>query len=190
MIKFIKTVLITSLFLAFLPLPNQHSKAAAAQSSKASTVLKNIKFRVKAVGAEKKYFPNGLTPWISIKSPTPEIKRLVGAQQKVITQSTVYLVIDYPVSTKATFKLTSKQGFTRAKLALLISQKYHQMFTVEESTATVKTIPLKQRKGLINRNKTNGKYGIWGHDIGDLVLTDLDVVLKGGRLYLHLGVDS
>ena len=27
-----------------------------------------------------------------------------------------------------------------------------------------------QQGGCLNRNQTNGIYGIWGHDIGDLVI--------------------
>ncbi len=39
-----------------------------------------------------------------------------------------------------------------------------------------------RRRGIINRNQTNGKYGIWGHDIGDLDLSAVIVKKTGDGL--------
>jgi len=36
-----------------------------------------------------------------------------------------------------------------------------------------KVLPIDLRKGLLNRHKTDGVYGIWGHDIDDLVIEKL-----------------
>ena len=48
-----------------------------------------------------------------------------------------------------------------------------------------------QRTGLINRNKTNGVYGICCHDLGDLVLHTIELSEKpDGTTYLVLGIDS
>lgn len=40
---------------------------------------------------------------------------------------------------------------------------------------------------MLNRNFIDGKFGIWGHDIGDLVLVDASVSKKN---VISLGVDS
>ena len=48
-----------------------------------------------------------------------------------------------------------------------------------------------KRVGLSNRNETNGKYGIWGHDLIDLYLSDIEVYKnKSGFVTLILYVDS
>lgn len=36
-----------------------------------------------------------------------------------------------------------------------------------------KVLPEKHRQGCINRHRTDGVYGIWGHDIGDLVIENI-----------------
>jgi hypothetical protein len=41
--------------------------------------------------------------------------------------------------------------------------------------------------GMLNRNTSEGKYGIWGHDIGDLLLCSAYVDDSGK---ITLGVDS
>lgn len=51
-----------------------------------------------------------------------------------------------------------------------------------------KVLPLELRRkqgGLLNRHATNGKYGIWGHDIGDLVIEG--ITYRNGTLYLSIG---
>ena len=50
---------------------------------------------------------------------------------------------------------------------------------------------LNQRKGIINRNETDGKYGIWGHDLEDLDLSTIEVYRnKENKLELVLGIES
>ena len=44
---------------------------------------------------------------------------------------------------------------------------------------------------MYNRNETNGKYGIWGHDIADLVLADILVYKTAdGQIILSLEMES
>ncbi|MNL30171.1 hypothetical protein D3C87_1518920 [compost metagenome] len=65
------------------------------------------------------------------------------------------------------------------------------MYEEEEATATKKTIPPEKRIGMYNRNETNGKYGIWGHDIADLVLSEIQIYESAdGKLILALIIES
>ena len=100
-----------------------------------------ISFLTRANPEDKEIFENGTIPWISIKDPLEEINRLVKADEIVIGSESVILVIDYPLSGKVEFTLTSSSGFTRRELILIISEKYHQIYKEEESTASIKTIP-------------------------------------------------
>lgn len=73
----------------------------------------------------------------------------------------------------------------------VISKKYHEIYIEEEASATTKTIPVEKREGLINRNETNGKYGIWGHDLSDLDLSSVEVYQNSEKkIYLVLSVES
>jgi len=89
------------------------------------------------------------------------------------------------------FTLTSDKGFTRAQLLSEISRHYYKVFDEEEESATVKTIPADKRTTIANRNETDGKYGIWGHDIADLVLSGISVYkTTNGDIVLSLNIES
>lgn len=87
--------------------------------------------------------------------------------------------------------MTPKKGFTRAQLLKEISKNYYKLYAAEEKTANIKTVPVNERKTMYNRNETNGKYGIWGHDISDLVLAEILVYkTANGQIVLTLNIES
>lgn len=67
-----------------------------------------------------------------------------------------------------------------------ISMKYREIYEIEEESATTKTTPIDERTGLINRNRTDGKYGIWGHDLSDLYFEGLSIH-EDGQIEIHIG---
>ena len=55
---------------------------------------------------------------------------------------------------------------------------------------TGKVLPIEMRRlnnGLLNRNQTNGMYGIWGHDIEDLSIDGLNYNTQTKTLFLGMG---
>lgn len=116
-----------------------------------------------------------------------EAKRLKKNENKVvlIPNQEFTLKIDYPLSTPAKFKFKSgKKGITTKQLIKKIREFYKKVYDEEDSSANSGTghIP-----GMLNRDFSDGKYGIWGHDIGDLVLVEAKVSNKN---VITLGVDS
>mmetsp|Transcript_4599 Transcript_4599/g.7056 ORF Transcript_4599/g.7056 Transcript_4599/m.7056 type:complete len:181 (+) Transcript_4599:1-543(+) len=88
----------------------------------------------------------------------------------VILESKITLVIDYPVRVEAIFSLHSNgnNGFSRLELANKVAECHRTMYREEHESMTV---PAHTAQDVLqNRRKTNGKYGIWGHDIEDLLL--------------------
>ncbi len=151
-------------------------------------VISTIQFDVETDNL--KDFENGKIPWIRIDSPQVDIKKLIGKDEIVIPGSNVTVIIDYPLSTSYKFRILSKSGFTRTQLINEISKHYYLLYDEEERTATIKTVPQKERK-IYNRNQTNGKHGIWGHDIGDLVLDKVHVYKNAtGEVFLILQIQS
>jgi hypothetical protein len=155
-------------------------------------IIFTIDFTQKASGKDLKVFQDGFIPWISIENPKPEIKNLVDADKIVLPFKKAKIIIDYPLNVPASFYIaTTGQGFTRKQLITEISEKYHIIYKLEESTATTKTVPLDKRKGLINRNQTDGKFGVWGHDLSDLDLSEIEVHKNSqGQITLTLAVES
>jgi len=151
----------------------------------------NIKFGFKATEEEKETFDDGIVPWVKIADPKKQLDSLINGDEIVISSPKATLIIDYPLTHKAIFYIESPNGFSRKQLILLISEKYHQIYKEEEDGATIKTIPVDERGDELNRNKTNGKYGIWGHDITDLDLDSINVrKAPDGEIFLELDIES
>lgn len=153
------------------------------------TLIKTISFNVKT--DDTKDFEDGVIHWANIENPEKDIPYLIDKDKVVITESRIKIVIDYPLTNEYKFVLESKNGFTRQQLLKEISKSYYKIFEEEENTATIKTIPAAKRTKTYNRNQTNGKYGIWGHDIADLVLANILVYkTDDGEIILALEMES
>jgi hypothetical protein len=154
-------------------------------------LISTIEFNKKASKEELLTFPDGLVPWVSIADPEKEIDQLIGADSIVIQNNSVILLVTYPLNNPGKFELKSTKGFTRKQLIFEISQKYYEIYNSEEQSATIKTIARQNRKGLVNRNTTNGKYGVWGHDIQDLDLSSIEVYKTfDNKILLRLNIES
>ena len=118
--------------------------------------------------AQRIPFPGG----IPVHDPAAAIAGLEQPDEIVIPFEHAMLVIDYPLSTPATVSISAPLalGFTRAALVKVICDEYAHVYDAEEGTAAIKTIPPEERGAMRNRNRTDGAYGIWGHDLQDLVL--------------------
>ena len=128
---------------------------------------------------------------ISIEKAQQNLDQVISVDEVVLNDKKVQLIIDYPLKKPVSFTLENEKGFTRRELILAIQQKYKQVYKEEEESAATKTIPMNRREGLSNRNETNGKYGIWGHDLTDLYLTDVEVYKDSkGIVSLILYIDS
>lgn len=91
------------------------------------------------------------------------------------------IYLDYPLSCMA--KATVKAR-TNLELAVRIADMHHQIYEEENESST---IPEGQAsENLINRNRTNGKYGIWGHVLSDLVLEGLQIH-EGNKVTVYVG---
>lgn len=113
-------------------------------------------------------FPTGLR----LGDPSHALTQLERPDEIVIPHQYATLVLAFPLSTPATLAITSpiSYGFTRAELVRVICDEYENVYDIEEATAATKPLPLEDRARL-GRNRTDGLYGIWGHDLPELVMT-------------------
>lgn len=157
----------------------------------AGQLVSEVDFTVKANDEQKKDWEDGIIPWISLENPNPEINNLVGADDVVIKENTINILFDYPLNKPVSFEFNNPNGFTRKDLILLISKKYHEIYDEEEKYAKTKTIPREKRSGIINRNETDGKYGVWGHDLSDLDLSGIEIHQdSNGKINVILLIES
>lgn len=114
-------------------------------------------------------FPGGLR----LADPGRTLALLKNPEEIVIPFEHAILVVDFPLSTPASVPITVAfpVGFTRAELIKLVCEEYANIYDAEEATASTKTVPPEERGAPGKRNRTDGAYGIWGHDLQDLILT-------------------
>ena len=94
------------------------------------------------------------------KSPEPK--------EVVLGKGEYTLVIDYPLNVPFKKKfVVNKTGMTRAKLVALIIKSYKKIYADEDKDTNTQTgfIP-----GMLNHATSDGRYGIWGHVMSDLML--------------------
>lgn len=112
-------------------------------------------------------------PGIRLHDATQALARIDNPEEIVIPFEQAVLVIEYPLSRPAEIEITAPMplGFTRSSLVKAICDEYASIYDAEEGTSATKTIPLDERGDQPQRNRTDGAYGIWGHDLRDLVMT-------------------
>lgn len=109
---------------------------------------------------------------LRIDSPDHAVAQLDRPDEVVIPHQYANLVLTFPLSTPATLAIAAPipYGFTRAELVRAICHEYETVYDIEEATAHIKPLPPELRDK-VGRNRTDGLYGIWGHDLGELVVT-------------------
>ena len=83
----------------------------------------------------------------------------------VLSQVKIKVRVDYPLNNPAVFELAGP--VTVKAFISFVAQTYQRIYREEQETSTVEAglVP-----GMLNRNHTDGRYGIWGHVLGDLYL--------------------
>jgi hypothetical protein len=118
-----------------------------------------------------------------VSSDEEEAEQL-DPDEVILDEEIITITYDYPLKGSFEFRhiAPNGKGFTRRELSEQIMERYRRIYREEErDDGNPGHIP-----GLLNRNDSHGRYGIWGHDIEDLILHTLHV--RGDR-YL-LGIDS
>lgn len=135
----------------------------------------------------------------------------------VIDKPSIRVVFNYPLAAEHVIELQPPFGapnFTRVGLGKAISMQYQRIYEEEdkstklpvesvadrnerlidempENTIAERTAKRRARQNawkLMNRARTDGKWGIWGHDLSDL---DLHTVTYDSEKDLYfLGIDS
>lgn len=140
---------------------------------------------------QKEEFGEELIPYINIEDSKEFIAGLQNPDEILVKETSARLIIDYPMLNPALIEISEKNGFTRKKLIELITLNYNKIYNEEEATAKTKVIPINERTSSINRNETDGKYGIYGHDLEDLDLSGIKVYQnQAGVITISLQIES
>jgi hypothetical protein len=97
--------------------------------------------------------------------------------------------ISYPLQRPVVVELAADtpQGFSRGGLVRAIAAAYRRVYEEEEASAGPPP-PRPPGYPIFNRVVTDGRYGIYGHDLGDLALVSVEPSAEGD--HYELSVDS
>lgn len=143
--------------------------------------------------------------WESIQIDSNEFLDNIINPDEIIFKNEIDVIFSYPLNDAYEFKLINNNhgGITRYDLLNFIKKTYNDIYKQEEETAsqqvwefndetyTGKVLPMELRLKnclFMNRHKTDGTYGIWGHDLGDLYLEGLQYNETTKKLYLSIGL--
>jgi tetratricopeptide (TPR) repeat protein len=150
-----------------------------------------VDFKIKT--KNKRDYPDGYTTNISLDHPENEIKNLFDKNEVpgvLFKVHDICILYDYPLKNSCQMCAHFVDSITRKDLVELISRNYHFIYQDEENTAQVKPVPPSKRILGHKRNETNGRYGIWAHDLSDLRLEECKVYRKkDGSILLTLKIE-
>lgn len=108
-------------------------------------------------------------PYINIADPAQGILDLINSDEEV-APNRIELLYEYPLTEQEIRIHKQEKPFTRRQLVLLVCEDYKKIY--QEEDLSIPT-PAGNIPGMYNRERSNGKYGIWGHHLDDLVLYQL-----------------
>lgn len=139
--------------------------------------------------------PDGNTGFVGLTIAAEEhaLKYLREPNKKVHIAANTILVIDYPLRQPVELKLGNSPvgGFSYKDLIRFVGSAYRMLYKREAETTILPVENMRDRYPgchLSNRAPTDGEFGIWGHDIGDLQLCRVVHDLAKNKLYL--GIES
>ena len=127
--------------------------------------------------------PESRVPYILDFEDKEARENLINPNEVVIKDEKITLIITYPLSVEISRTLEKKGGFTRLDVFKNIYDVYKWIYEEEKiSVGDPGTYD-----NLYNRKKSEGKYGIWGHYIDDLVIESVSYNPKKKELYMFIG---
>ncbi len=99
-------------------------------------------------------------------------------------RSKIEVEFSYPLHKSVRRTLTNAPGFTRVDFALAVAHEYEKIYEEEDTSRTTSPEP---QGILLNRSRTDGIHGIWGHVLSDIVL---EAAWRDDEDIWHLAVGS
>ena len=91
-------------------------------------------------------------------------KKVIDPDKLVINDEKIKIRFTYPLSSEQIFIYENKGGFTRLDVYRCIYEGYKKIYDEEEEAVGDPGI----YGNVLNRKRSDGPYGIWGHYIGEL----------------------
>jgi hypothetical protein len=123
-----------------------------------------------------------LTPHVN-EYPNLGVTWRIADDAVVTSADNITIIFDYPLREEVEFEYKNTNGFRYSDFWGAVYLGYTQIYAQEPQPKASERL---ENAPLINRPETEGKYGIWGHDIEDLFL-DGFVEVSPNRFRLLIG---
>ena len=106
---------------------------------------------------------------------------IIDADQLITDLQKIKIIFDYPLDRPAIFSFENPNGFSKYDFLKCVYEGYERIYDEEHAVAGNHGNLL----GMLNRLKSDGPYGIWGHHFEDLILEGFEeLILEGpGETY-------
>lgn len=120
------------------------------------------------------------------------MERLIDADEVVLEIKEATLVLVYPFETAAVRELHAENGiaFTRGELMKRIDETYRRVYELEDESQSSPAPEITDRGATLNRPRSDGEFGIWGHDYRDLGVSSIEVHEMSDRVWLDPAMES
>lgn len=123
------------------------------------------------------------------QTPQPQLDELLVLPS--VDFAGVYkFVYDYPLDNPVEFEHAFDAKTTTTDLLNFGKTDYEKIYAEEDATAPVPAQDSQKLAGgltLMNRTRTKGKYGIWGHVLNDLFFEAIIIDLDNKKVTFHIG---
>jgi hypothetical protein len=116
----------------------------------------------------------------------PILIQLKNNHERMIvdTDDSIFISFEYPLTQELDMMFTGKKPWRLEDLIDSVCEGYVKIYDEEDETRTLPAqSPLDSI--LVNRPKTDGKHGIWGHDLNDLYIEGMHK--EDGIWHLDIG---
>ena len=117
----------------------------------------------------------------------PLMRKALTSDDTIFAGKDISFVLNYPLTNPASFTISRPLGWRAKDVISAIANAYAEVYNTEDKTVKEHPVtPEGERGFLMNRNKTDGEYGIWGHDMADLYLEGFTID-KDGKVEVWMG---
>ena len=118
-----------------------------------------------------------------------DLMEMKGSSGKLIDTPVLKYRIEYPLHNPVEVEEVQENGWSLGSICMSIANQYRKIYNEEDETTEVPAGDMLDI-GLLNRNQTNGRHGIWGHVIEDLCIEILEITEQTPeytRIKLYMG---
>jgi hypothetical protein len=130
-------------------------------------------------------FAEPMSPAVADFPELGKTQHITGGDRQLTNLEEIRIRFDYPLNSPVFFSFKNAGGFTLSKFWECVYLGYLVIYSDEDETALLTAEDLRPTWRHA-RPSTDGKYGIWGHDMDELFLEEIQEKAPG-EFWIFIG---